>query len=353
MHCPGENATDPIWRVPASSQGISSWTHLTPQHSNPNPNPLANQLWCIDFLTPPIPLIISAFLESLMPLKNWCSIHATWSNSIGFCGIFPSLKHNFMAYRSSKVSDCIFEIHQLWQSGFSRVYLNSCCRYSFEAEIIKISQSSHKMYCNNIVNFQMPVQKKSGNLLKAPRISTFLVGVSEPFNLCNLLYTCTPPENNLSFCSLNIFFRAGHIFISLMFLAAIFAFDELFGYVVKPLIMFCWLKFLINFTCKNSMPDFRLILLFSNLSSILCLGDVSCMTSFNPRRINLSLSFVSSFSNSQHFDVLVGRVFANGPGDRRSIPGRVIPKTFNAIKTYSFVFKLDVSKFNHTLSYVS
>ena len=29
-----------------------------PQHSNPKPNPLANQLWCIDFLTPPTPLII-------------------------------------------------------------------------------------------------------------------------------------------------------------------------------------------------------------------------------------------------------------------------------------------------------
>ena len=30
---------------------------------------------------------------------------------------FPSLKQNFIAYRSSKVSsrpDCIFEIHQLW-----------------------------------------------------------------------------------------------------------------------------------------------------------------------------------------------------------------------------------------------
>ena len=71
MHCPGGNATDPIWRVLASSQGISSWTPLKPQHSNPNPNPLANQLRCIDFLTPPTPLIIPdrlpAFLESLMP----------------------------------------------------------------------------------------------------------------------------------------------------------------------------------------------------------------------------------------------------------------------------------------------
>ena len=59
MHYPGGNATDPIWRVLSSSDGISSWTPLKPQHSNPNPNPnpnsLANQLWCIDFLTPPTP----------------------------------------------------------------------------------------------------------------------------------------------------------------------------------------------------------------------------------------------------------------------------------------------------------
>ena len=162
MYCPGENATDPIWRVLASYDGISSWTPLKPQHSNPNPNPLANQLWCIDFLTPPTPLIIPAFLESLMPLTNWCSIHARWSksslkHSIRFCAIFfPCLKQNFIAYGSSKVSsraDSIFEIYQLWQSGFSRVYSNCCCSCSFEPEIIKNGQSSHKMYSNNIVIF--------------------------------------------------------------------------------------------------------------------------------------------------------------------------------------------------------
>ena len=92
-----------------------------------------------------------------MPLKIWCSIHARWSksslkHSIRFCGIFSILKHNFIA--SSKMSDCIFEIHLLWQFGFSRVYSNSCCSCSFEPEIIKISQSSHKMYSNNILNFQ-------------------------------------------------------------------------------------------------------------------------------------------------------------------------------------------------------
>ena len=134
-HCPAGNATDLIWKVLASSNGISSWTPLKPQHSNPYPNPVANQLWCIDFLTLLTPLIIPhrlpSFLKSLMPLKNWCLIHAGWSksslkHSIRFCGIFPSLKQNFIAYRSSSRPDCIFEIHHLWQSGFSSVYPNSC-----------------------------------------------------------------------------------------------------------------------------------------------------------------------------------------------------------------------------------
>ena len=153
----------------ASSQGIPPWTPLKPQQSNPNPNPnpLDYQLWYINFLTPPTPLFIPtrlpAFLESLMPRKNWCSIHARWSksslkHSIHFYGSFPSLKHNFLAYRSSKVSsrpDCIFEIHQPWQSDFSWVYSNCYCSCWFEPEIIKIGQSFHKIYSNNIVNFQV------------------------------------------------------------------------------------------------------------------------------------------------------------------------------------------------------
>ena len=84
-------------------------------------------------------------------------LQSSLKHSIRFCGIFPSLKHNFIAYRFSKVSlrpDCIFKIHQLWQSGFSRVYSNCCCSCSFEREIIKIGQSSHKIYSNKILNFQ-------------------------------------------------------------------------------------------------------------------------------------------------------------------------------------------------------
>ena len=77
-----------------------------------------------------------------------------WSIPYVSVAFFSSLKQNFITYRFSKVSDCIFEIHQQWQSGFSRVYSNSYCSCSFGPEIIKIGQSSHKMYSNKILNFQ-------------------------------------------------------------------------------------------------------------------------------------------------------------------------------------------------------
>ena len=46
---------------------------------------------------------------------------AVWSIPYVSVAFFASLKQNFIAYRSSKVSshpDCIFEIHQLWKSRY-------------------------------------------------------------------------------------------------------------------------------------------------------------------------------------------------------------------------------------------
>ncbi len=60
------------------------------------------------------------------------------------------------------------------------MYSSSYCRCSFEPEIIKIGQSSHKIYSNNIVNFQESktilnaCTKKSGNLLNVPRIYIYI-----------------------------------------------------------------------------------------------------------------------------------------------------------------------------------
>ena len=57
------------------------------------------------------------------------------------------------------------------------MYSNCCCSCSFEPEIIKIGQSSHKIYSNKILNFQESTTilnactKKPGNLLNAPHMS--------------------------------------------------------------------------------------------------------------------------------------------------------------------------------------
>ena len=92
---------------------------------------------------------------SMLPLGTVSRSLGHSSRSSFHCmAFFPSLKQNFIAYRSSSHPDCIFEIHQLWQSGLIRVYSNCCCSCSFEPEIIKIGQSSHKMYSNNILNFR-------------------------------------------------------------------------------------------------------------------------------------------------------------------------------------------------------
>ena len=66
---------------------------------------------------------------------------AVWSIPYISVALIPSLEQNFISYRSSKLSDYIFEIHQLWQSGFSRVYSSSYCSFSFKPEIIKNAQS--------------------------------------------------------------------------------------------------------------------------------------------------------------------------------------------------------------------
>ncbi len=95
---------------------------------------------------------------------------AVWSIPNVSVAFFPSLKPNFIAFRSSKMfsrPDCIFEIHQVWQSVFSRVYSNCCCSCSFEP-----GQSSDNMYSNNTLNSQesttilnaCTIKKKSGNL---------------------------------------------------------------------------------------------------------------------------------------------------------------------------------------------
>ena len=100
---------------------------------------------------PSLNLLCNSKTDAQFMQDGW---KAVWSIPYVSVVFFPSLKHNFIAYRSSSCPDCIIEIHQLWQSVFSWVYSNCYCSCSFEHEILKIGQSSHKTYGNKIMNFQ-------------------------------------------------------------------------------------------------------------------------------------------------------------------------------------------------------
>ena len=118
MHCPGGNATKPIWRVLASSDRISSWTPLN-----------LNIVFLVDYLSSGNPVHIDhasavkkkgssnvcGWICSLSPSWVRESQHASTGNSVSWSlvhnsrssfhrmAFFPSLKQNFIAYRSSKV----------------------------------------------------------------------------------------------------------------------------------------------------------------------------------------------------------------------------------------------------------
>ena len=189
------------------SAGLFQWNLFLNTH-NLNIITLTLTLWPINLgvLTSLLlPHSSSSFTDSLPSLNLLChsktdprfkqdALKAVWSIPYVSVAFFPSLNHNSIAHRSSKVSsrpDCIFEIHQLWQSGFSRVYSNCCCSCWFEAEIIRIGQSSHKMYSNNILNFQVSTAilnsrtKKSGNLLKTPHSFNHSELVLKCHHTCN------------------------------------------------------------------------------------------------------------------------------------------------------------------------
>ena len=88
---------------------------------------------------------------------------------------FPSSKQNFISYRSSIVfsrPDCIFEIHQLWQSGFCRCI-------PIAAEVVHLNLKSKQLVshlircilnCQESTTILNACTKKSGNLLNDPHI---------------------------------------------------------------------------------------------------------------------------------------------------------------------------------------
>ena len=147
MHCPSGNATDPIWRVLASSLGISSWTPLKHQHNIP--------CWLFVQWEPSACRLcqcrqkkgssnVCGWICSARPSWVCESQHASTGNYVSWSlghssrssfhrmAFFPSLKQNFIAYPSSKVKIAFSKFTSCDTSGFSRVYSNCCCSCSFK-----------------------------------------------------------------------------------------------------------------------------------------------------------------------------------------------------------------------------
>ena len=110
---------------------------------------------------------------------------AVWSIPYVSVAFFPSLKHNFIAYRSFNVSDCILKF-----TSCDNLTLVGCIPIA--AVAVHLNLSSHNMYSNNIVNFEESTTilnvhtTKSRNLLKAPRNFKRFTEVS---NVNNILAT--------------------------------------------------------------------------------------------------------------------------------------------------------------------
>ena len=112
-----ENATDPNWRVLASSDGISFWTPLKPQHIIPcwlsvQWEPSACRSCTL--LSKKGSSNVCRWIYTLWPSWVWEIQHTSTGNSVSWfvdhssrssfhrMAFFPSLKQNFIAYRSSE-----------------------------------------------------------------------------------------------------------------------------------------------------------------------------------------------------------------------------------------------------------
>ena len=145
--------------------------------------------------------------------------------------------------------DCIFENHQLWQSGFSRVYCNCCCSCSFVPEIIKIikiGQSSHKMYSNNIMNFQESkiildsCTKKSGNLLNSPRACVWIYSymcICDYRCIYKFVYMCVCVC--VSVCIYQCLYVCMYIYICVYMYMRVYVYIYVYMYIYVHICMCC------------------------------------------------------------------------------------------------------------------
>ena len=133
MHCPGGNATDLIWRVLASSLGISFWTPL-----NLNRVTLTLTLWPINsgVLTSLLLLHLSSSLTDFLKFTSCDNQALVGCIPIAAVGVHLNLKS------SKLVSDCVRCI--AIRTEFWRVYDNLKCLYKKSGNLLNVPRNTNK-----------------------------------------------------------------------------------------------------------------------------------------------------------------------------------------------------------------
>ena len=127
-----------------------------------------------------LPHLSSSLTDCLSSLNLLCHLQtdARWpksslKHSIRFCGIFFQVYNRILLHIVLLKCPNVQIACLKFTSVTIRVYSNCCCSCLLEPEIIKIGQSSHNMYSNNILNFQEPTTilngctKNAGNFLNS------------------------------------------------------------------------------------------------------------------------------------------------------------------------------------------
>ena len=139
---------------------------------------MANQLWCVDFLTSHTPLIIPhrlpSFLESLMPLKKMLQKQSEvfYTFLWQFFQVWNRILLHMVLLKCPHIQIAFLKFTSCDNQALVGCIPIAAAAVQFECEIIKIGQSSHKMYSNKILNFQVSTTifnvctKKAGNLFK-------------------------------------------------------------------------------------------------------------------------------------------------------------------------------------------
>ena len=141
------------------------------------------------------------------------------------------------------------------------MYSNSCCSCSFKPEIIKISQSSHKMYSNDMLNFQESTIILNASIKKVWKL------IEGTTYSCIMIKTLTqhPLLHNRS----RVYISFSLSFARTWVLSLSFSFSHMqtHSHTFHPLSLFLYLSLSLSLSYLYFYPTFFCLFLYTHVSN--------------------------------------------------------------------------------------